>query len=102
MIYNLDCRFDTRKSFYGKAQVKEETHTGEYGTTRSLNLYSYGTLVAKVFCSVDGSIDYICMGKYSQTTTRHQKEFFKQNGLTDKEIKEVLKNGVITKGDDIK
>lgn len=89
--YNLDCRFDTRKSFYGKAQVKEETHTGEYGTTRSLNLYSYNTLVAKVFYSIDGSVEYIYFGKYSQTTTRHQKEFFKQNGLNDKEIKQLFK-----------
>lgn len=97
--YNLDCRFDTRKSFYGKAQVKEEMHTGEYGTTRSLNLYSYDPLVAKVFYSIDGTVEYIYFGKYSQTTTRHQKEFFKQNGLNDKEIKEVFKNGMLTKGD---
>ena len=97
--YNLDCRFDTRKSFYGKAQVKEEMHTGEYGTTRSLNLYSYDTLVAKVFYNIDGTVEYIYFGKYSQTTTRHQKEFFKQNGLNDKEIKEVFKNGMLTKGD---
>lgn len=97
--YNLDCKFDTRASFYGKAQVKEETHTGEYGTTRSLNLYSYNTLVAKIFYSIDDTVEYICFGKYSQTTTRHQKEFFKQNGLNDKEIKEVFKNGILTKGD---
>lgn len=100
--YNLDCRFDTRASFYGKAQVTEETHTGEHGTTRSLNLYSYNTLVAKVFYSIDGTVEYICFGKYSQTTTRHQKEFFKQNSLNDEEIKEVFKNGMLTKGDDIK
>lgn len=99
--YSLDCRFDTRQSFYGKAQVTEEIHTGEYGTTRSLNLYSYDTLVAKVVYSIkSGTTEYICFGKYSQTTTRHQKEFFKQNGLNDKEIKEVFKNGMLTKGDD--
>ena len=34
-------------------------------------------------------------GKYSQTTTRHQKEFFKQNGLSDKEIKYLFKNGTL-------
>lgn len=98
--YNLEARFDTRKSFYEKAVVKVRENTGEYGTTKSFNLYSYNTLVAKVFYSIDGSIDYVCLGKFSQTTTRHQKEFFKQHGLSDKEIKEVFKNGVITKGDD--
>ena len=99
MTYNLECRFDTRKSFYGKAQVTEKMHTGEHGTTRSLNLYSYNTLVAKVFYSIDGTVEYICFGKYSQTTTRHQKEFFKQNGLNDKEIKQLFKNGMLTKED---
>lgn len=99
--YSLDCRFDARASFYGKAQVTEEIHTGEDGTTRNLNLYSYDTLVAKVVYNIkNGTIEYICFGKYSQTTTRHQKEFFKQNGLSDKEIKEVFKNGTLTKGDD--
>lgn len=34
-------------------------------------------------------------GKYSCTTTRHQKEFFKQNGLSDKEIKDLFKNGTL-------
>lgn len=95
--YSLESRFDTRKSFYNKAVVKEAEHTGKNGTTKSVNLYSYDTLVAKVFYSIDGSIDYLCFGKWSATTTRHQKEFFKQNGLSDKEIKEVFKNGVITK-----
>lgn len=98
--YNLESRFDTRKSFYNKAVVKEAVHTGKHGTTKSVNLYSYDTLVAKVFYSIDGTIEYICFGRYSQTTTRHQKEFFKQNGLSDKEIKDVFKNGTITKGDD--
>ena len=36
---------------------------------------------------------YTYFGKFSQTTTRHQKEFFKQNGLSDKEIKELFKKG---------
>ena len=32
-------------------------------------------------------------GKYSQTTTRHQKEFFRQNGLSEVDIAELFKNG---------
>ena len=39
-MYELGCRFDSRKSFYGKAQVVEKEGETE--------LYSYGTLVAKV------------------------------------------------------
>lgn len=92
MRYDLECRFDSRQSFYGKAVVEEIEHSGKYGTSKLLNLYSYGTLVAKVFYSINGTIEYIYFGKYSKTTTRHQKEFFKQNGLSDKEIKELFKN----------
>ena len=32
-------------------------------------------------------------GKYSQTTTRHQREFFKQRGLDDKQMKELFNKG---------
>lgn len=92
-MYNLECKFDSRKSFYNKAQVEELTHKGEHGIDKIVNLYSYGTLVAKVFYDgINDRIEYIYMGKYSQTTTRHQKEFFKQHGLNDKEIKELFKN----------
>ena len=40
---------------------------------------------------------YEYLGQYSQTTTGHQKEFFKQNGLSDKEIKELFNNGSLIK-----
>lgn len=99
-MYKLSCRYDTRQSFYGKAVVKEEEHVGQHGQTRQLALFSYNTLVATItYFDIDGkkSIVYICYGKYSCTTTRHQKEFFKQNGLSDKEIKELFKNGTLEK-----
>lgn len=98
MKYDLECRYDARNSFYGKAQVKEEEHNGKHGKTRQLALYSYNTLVATItYFDIDGEkrISYVCYGKYSQTTTRHQKEFFKQNGLSDAEIKDLFKNGVL-------
>lgn len=98
MVYELDCRYDTRASFYGKAQVKEEEHSGKHGKTRQLALYSYNTLVATItYFDIDGkrSTSYVCYGKYSCTTTRHQKEFFKQNGLSDKEIKELFNKGTL-------
>lgn len=82
----LEPIYDTRNSFYGKATTEQDGNT--------LKLYSYNTLVAEIV-SRETSKEYICMGKYSQTTTRHQKEFFKQNGLSDEEIKELFKNGTL-------
>lgn len=94
MIYNLNCEYDTRKSFYGKAQVEQK----EENSLIINNLYSYGTLVAQRITNVDTmKTTYKYLGKYSQTTTRHQKEFFRQNGLSDKEIKELFKNGKLEK-----
>lgn len=90
----LLCRYDTRQSFYGKAFV--ETTKTTYELTQ--DLYSYGTLVASIVWNFEkGTREYIYNGKYSCTTTRHQKEFFKQNGLSDKEIKELFKNGKLEK-----
>ena len=81
MEFDLSCRFDARQSFYGKARVKEID--GDY------YLYSYGTLVAKVIKYENKTVFYY-LGKFSQTTTRHQKEFFRQNGLSEKEIKQLM------------
>ena len=91
-MYELKCRYDSRQSFYGKAQVKETQYKG----VKVLELYSYGTLVAKIEEKEDKTT-YIYEGRFSQTTTRHQKEFFKQHYLSDKEIKELFKNGVLVK-----
>lgn len=94
MKYDLSCRYDTRKSFYGKAQVEMLINNN----SKQFCLYSYGTLVAMITedC-LNKHIRYDYYGKYSCTTTRHQKEFFKQNGLCDKEIKELFKNGKLIK-----
>lgn len=89
-MYELGCRYDTRASFYGKAQVLEQTMSD----WKEIDLYSYGTLVAKII-ETKKHRKYIYEGKYSCTTTRHQKEFFRQNGLSDKEIKELFDKGVL-------
>lgn len=92
MIYDLDCRFDSRASFYGKAKIR--VNTGWSENVEHLELLSYNTLVANyVDYKEEHKKVYEYLGKYSQTTTRHQKEFFKQLGLSDKEIKELFKNG---------
>lgn len=89
-MYELECRYDTRKSFYGKAQVKL--------FKSGLELYSYNTLVARITKETTKTT-YENFGKFSQTTTRHQKEFFKQEGLTDAQIKELFKNGYLIEED---
>lgn len=65
-IYELEARFDARKSFYGKAHVLDH----ENGM---FELQSYDTIVSRC---VNGNVEEL--GKWSQTTTRHQKEFRKQ------------------------
>ena len=96
MVYDLDCRYDVRKSFYGKAQVKEAKEVQDLMEYTTLELYSYGTLVARITKNEETNLS-TCeyFGKYSQTTTRHQKEFFKQFGLGDREIKELFKEGTL-------
>lgn len=93
MVYDLSCRYDSRQCFYGKARVKI-TNDGNFYKE---DLYSYGTLVASVeynyYMGEVEQITYKYLGKYSQTTTRHQKEFFRQHNLNDKQIKELFKKG---------
>lgn len=64
--YELTPRFDSRKSFYGKAKVID------YEDGRQ-ELRSYQTIVSR--CN-NGVIEHL--GKWSQTTSRHQREFEKQ------------------------
>ncbi len=68
MKTELKAVYDSRKSFYGKAQVEQE---GD-----SIKLYSYNTLV----CEIKQGKAQI-KGFYSQTTLRHIKEFLLQNGF---------------------
>ena len=65
-IYELDARYDSRKSFYGKAHVIDHGN-GFY------ELMSYETIVSR--CK-DGIVEHL--GKWSQTTSRHQREFERQ------------------------
>jgi hypothetical protein len=65
-IYELTARFDARKSFYGKAHVIDH----ENGV---IELQSYNTIVSRC---VNGVVEHL--GRWSQTTSRHQREFEKQ------------------------
>ena len=93
-VYYLGCQFDARKSFYKKAKVLVK----EDAICCNELLYSYDTLVAIYSKDKIGNKEqFTYCGKFSQTTTRHQKEFFKQHGLSDKELKELFKTGVLSK-----
>lgn len=77
-IYELTARYDARQSFYGKAQVIE--------LPNKTVLKSYDTIVAVI---KDGKP--MVRGDYSQTTTRHIKEFLKQNGFWVETKKDIMK-----------
>lgn len=64
----LEVVYDSRKSFYGKAKVRQE------GNKKTL--ISYSTEVATI---EDGKATV--NGTYSPTTLRHIKDFLKQNGF---------------------
>lgn len=65
-VFELTARYDSRKSFYGKAQVID------YGNGY-MELKSYDTIVSSVN---NGKVTH--NGEYSMTTSRHQREFEKQ------------------------
>lgn len=91
----LQAIYDARQSFYGKAKTETVRNTYQ----QVCNLFSYNTLVATIIYNFnDMTILYKSLGKFSQTTTRHQKEFFKQHNLNDKEIKNLLNKGELIKG----
>ena len=66
-IYELMARYDSRKSFYGKAHVIELNNGIK-------QLQSYDTIVGEI---KNGKYYQLWDGK-TQTTTRHIKEFKKQ------------------------
>ena len=85
MIYELNARFDSRKSFYGKAHIHE--------TPKFLNLVSYDTHILRLNKNT-GAIEFFDLKKwmFSQTTRRHINEFFKQfTNEKPKSKKELLK-----------
>lgn len=75
----LQAIYDGRKSFYGKAQLIE--------SDEKVELQSYDTIVATYHKDTN---NLVLHGKYSQTTTRHQKEFASQLGFRAKNSKELF------------
>lgn len=69
---NLEPRYDSRKSFYGKAHVVDDSDGSQI-------LYSYDTPVCKI--NSRGEVELLAQWDSSQTTLRHVKEFLQQNGF---------------------
>lgn len=65
-FYELTPIYDARKSFYGKAHIIDYGN-GEYA------LQSYDTIVSRY---KGGKVEHL--GRWSNTTSRHQREFEKQ------------------------
>ena len=90
----LEPIYDSRNSFYKKALVKIKEDNISYNEL----LYSYGTLVA--IYTKDKMTElrqYNYLGNFSQTTKRHQTEFFRQKGLNEKELITLFKTGILEK-----
>lgn len=77
--YEMIPRFDSRKSFYGKA------HITSYPNGRQV-LTSYTTEVAEITANEQP----IVYGIWSNTTTRHQKEFLRQNGFNADNLRKYI------------
>lgn len=89
MEKELQAIYSTRQSFNGKAVVRTEI----FERIEHVELLSYHTLVANyVYYKDDNKKVYEYFGHFSCTTSSHQKEFFKQLGLNDKEIKDLMKS----------
>ena len=71
MLFELTPKFDSRKSFYGKANVVIADGIS--------TLYSYDTPVA--FIEPDQPPVMLDGWDSTQTTLRHAREFLKQNGF---------------------
>ena len=75
-------QYDSRKSFYKKARVLNENG--------KLILISYFTQV----CYIENGKAFV-LGSWSNTTTRHVKEFLKQNGFVAENSKQILKDYLV-------
>ena len=80
--YQLKSLYDARKSFYGKAVVTEDEKTS--------TLYSYNRKTA----TFESGGKFRIYNIQSMTTSRHIKEFYKQNTggkeITRKEMDKIL------------
>ena len=82
MLFELTPKFDSRKSFYGKALIRFE------GDLKLL--FSFDTPV--VYIGPDRLPVMLNDWDYSQTTLRHVKEFLKQNDLKAESLEQMRRD----------
>lgn len=89
--YELVPKFDSAKSFYGKAIVENQTDGYAYV------LISYGVKVAAIEYGTGTAVLFPdwC---YSATTLRHVKEFLQQHGHAKMTKQQIIKRGNIVNG----
>lgn len=78
-MYNLQVRYDARNSFGGKAKVDEKDG--------KITLISYTTEV----CVIENGKARV-IGFFSKTTTRHIREFLKQNGFKAESVQQIKRD----------
>lgn len=87
-LYDLEPKYDSRKSFYGKAKVYSDN-------AGRLLLMSYSTIVAEItdeIATEDGKPSVKVNGYYSPTTARHINDFLYQHGFKTMSKKEMEEN----------
>lgn len=88
MIYELIPIHSNVQSFYGKAKVQ----LNKTGNTEVYTLFSYDTKVAACVKDTEtNNMTCMLVNIFSNTTTRHQKEFFQQMGMSEKDIDDLFK-----------
>lgn len=96
--YNLEPKFDSAKSFYGKAKVVEEYD--------AISLISYKSCICQIrrqglddVISIYDVTDYYGRSlTFSSTSLRHLKEFLKQNGLVANSKQQIMKDYNVVEG----
>ena len=90
MNYELSPKYDSRQSFYGKARVESDD--------MKATLYSYETKVAEIRKVSEDDVQVVLFNApklFSKTTTRHIKEFLKQNGLEADSVAQIKRDYII-------
>ena len=88
MIYELIPIHSNFKSFYGNAKVQ----LSKTDNTEVYTLFSYDTKVATCVKDTEtNNMTCTLVDIFSSTTTRHQKEFFQQMGMSEKDVDDLFK-----------
>ena len=90
MIRELQTIYSSQVSFYKKAH----TITTYEDNKTIIELQSYSTIVARI--EIDGpQTIYKHYGFYSNTTAKHQKEFFLQQGLNEQQYNKLRQKQIL-------